>query len=372
MHISMAVFGDLRFDYRVFREAQCLCQAGHRVSIVSSAFDPAPLQGWGKVELHLIPIDRSGSLRLTYPHFWRQARKLLLAARADAYHAHDLDALWPAAAAARRFDVPLIYDSHEYWTEQSSLVTRPAIRHFWALLESRLIRRVHRTIAVSTSIARSLQEQYGLEEVVVVRNLPLYRSPVPSDRIRAELGLAADRRVVLYQGGFLTDNGLAEQIDAFGGLGEDLAFVLVGDGPRETALKAQVRERGLGDRVYFIPRVPFAELHSYTCSADLGLCLIKGTGRSFYYSLPNKLFEYLMAGLPVLASDFPDMRAVIEESAAGLVANPNDPEEIRAQIQGFFADPARAPAYRQAALAAARRYNWEQEAPRLLAVYAGL
>ncbi len=368
----MVVFGDLRFDYRVFREAQCLRQAGHHISIVSSSFDPSPLQGWDGIDLHLIPVDRSRSLRILYPDFWRQAQSLLLAARADVYHAHDLDALWPAAKAAGRRDVPLVYDSHELWTEQSSLVDRPLVRHFWAILERRLIRRVHRTITVGTSIAKVLQERYGLEQVTVVRNLPLYRPPVPSDRIRTELGLSTQRPVVLYQGGFLTDNGLAEQIEAIGGLDGDLAFVLVGDGPRETALKAQVRNCGLEGRVYFIPRVPFAELHSYTCSADLGLCLIKGTGRSFYYSLPNKLFEYLMAGLPVLASDFPDMRAVVEETGSGMVANPEDLEEIRRKIRTFFADPNRPQAYRQAALAAAQRYNWEQEAPRLLALYTGL
>lgn len=372
MHICMVVFGDLRFDYRVFREAQCLSQAGHRVSIVSSSFDPSPLQGWEGIDLHLIPIDRSRSLRILYPAFWRQARPLLLAMRADVYHAHDLDALWPAAAAAKQRDVPLVYDSHEFWIEQSSLVDRPLIRHFWALLERRLIRQVHRTITVGTSIARSLQERYGLDQVTVVRNLPLYRPPVESNRIRSELGLAAGRPVVLYQGGFLTDNGLAEQIEALAGLDEDLALVLIGDGPTEGALKELVRRQNLEGRVYFIPRVPFAELHSYTCSADLGLCLIKGTGKSFYYSLPNKLFEYLMAGLPVLASSFPDMRAVVEESGAGLVVNPQDLRDIREKVQCFFADPSRLQTYRQAALAAAQRYNWEQEAPRLLSLYANL
>lgn len=372
MHICMAVFGDLRFDYRVFREAQCLRQAGHRVSIVSSSFDAAPLMGWEGIELHLVPVDRSRSLRVLYPAFWKQARPLLLAARADAYHAHDLDALWPAAAAAKQLDVPLIYDSHEFWTEQSSLVGRPLIRHFWSLLERRLIRQVHRTITVGTSIAESLQERYGLDHVTVVRNLPLYRPPVESDRIRSELGLAEGRPVVLYQGGFLTGNGLSEQIEALAGLDQDLALVLIGDGPREAALKEQVRQQQLGGRVYFISRVPFAELHSYTCSADLGLCLIKGTGRSFYYSLPNKLFEYLMAGLPVVASDFPDMRAVVEQSGAGLVANPVHPGDIRAKVGSMLADPSGRRAYRQAALAAAQRFNWEQEGPLLVSLYASL
>jgi len=367
----MAVFGDLRFDYRVFREAKALSQAGHRISIVASCFSAVPLEGWNAFEIHPIPIDRSRSLRLTYPVFWRQARQHLLAARADAYHAHDLDALWPAAQAARQRDVPLIYDSHELWTEQSSLVGRPAIRAFWALLERRLIRQVHRTIAVSSSIAQALQERYGLDPVAVVRNLPLYRPPIKSDRIRAELGIAPGRPILLYQGGFLTENGLAEQIEAVAGL-EEAALVLIGGGPTEKALKDQVQRAGLGEKVYFLPRVPFGELHAYTCAADLGLCLIKGTGRSFYYSMPNKLFEYLMAGLPVVASDFPEMRAVVEDTKAGAVADPQDVPGIRACLRALLGDAARRQAYGQAARAAARRYNWEQEAPRLVALYSAL
>lgn len=372
MHICMAVFGDLRFDYRIFREARTLRQAGHCVSIVASSFDPASVQGWEAFDLYLISVDRSRSLRLAYPAFWRQARQLLLSVRADAYHAHDLDALWPAAQAAQRRDVPLIYDSHEFWTEQSSLVRRPLIRAFWAALERRLIRQVWRTIAVSGSIARALQERYHLDQVAVVRNLPLYQPPVSSDCIRAELGIDPGRPILLYQGGFLTENGLAEQIEAIAGLEEEFAFVLIGDGPAEVALKAQVQRTGLEQKVYFIPRVPFGQLHTYTCAADLGLCLIKGAGKSFYYSMPNKLFEYLMAGLPVLASDFPEMRAVVEDSAAGEVVDPQDMAGIRDRLRALLKDEARRKTYSQAALAAARRYNWEQEAPKLVALYAAL
>lgn len=371
MHIGMVAFTDLHFDYRIFREATSLHQAGHRISIVASDFRTLPLRGWEDFEVHLIPVDRSRSLRRSYPAFWRRAYQLLRALCPDIYHAHDLDVLWPASRAARRLDVPLVYDSHEFWTEQSSLVHRPAMRAFWTTLEKWLIQRVHRTIAVSDSIARALQERYRLEAVTVVRNLPLFRPPVESDRIRVELGLAPGRPIVLYQGGFLTDNGLAEQIEAAAGFGE-AAFVLIGDGPCEAALRHQVRKANLEETVFFIPRMPFQELHSYTCSADLGLCLIKGTGQSFYYSLPNKLFEYMMAGLPVLASNFPEMRQAIADAGAGEVADPGKVEMIRRGVCGILEDETRYQAYHQAALAAARRFNWEREAHQLTQLYAAL
>ena len=129
---------------------------------------------------------------------------------------------------------------------------------------------------------------------------------------------------------------------------------MIGDGRCEAALKAQVQQAGLKEKVYFIPRVPFGELHNYTCAADLGLCLIKGTGKSFYYSMPNKMFEYMMAGLPVLASDFPEMRSVVQASGAGQVVDPQNIEAIRQCIQGLLDEPTRIQQYGEAALRAAR------------------
>ena len=372
MHIGMALFGDLRFDYRVFREATSLRQAGHHVSIVCSVFHSSPIEGWEEFDIYPIPIDRSRSLRLLYPTFWRQARQHLLSLKADAYHAHDLDTLLPASQAARRHDVPLIYDSHELWTEQSSLVERPLIRSFWRVLEKRLIGRVHQTISVSPSIAQILEQRYNLDHaVVLLRNLPLYRDYEPSDQIQTRLGLTADQPIILYQGGFLTDNGLAEQIQAMRGV-DHAVLVLLGDGPTQDALKSQVIKAGLEHKVYFIPRVPFTHLHRYSCSATIGLCLIKGSGQSFYFSLPNKLFEYMMAGLPVLASDFPDMRTVIAQTGAGTLADPHDIAAIRDQLNAMLADPQGLKQAHQAALKAAQQYNWELEAPKLIQLYAAL
>ena len=313
----------------------------------------------------------SRSLRRLYPFFWRRAYSLLLTAGPDAYHAHDLDALWPAVRAARRLDRPLVYDSHEFWIEQSSLVDRPLMRSCWSLLERQLIKRVKCVITVSESIAHDLGERYQLDEVVVLRNLPLFREKVQSNLIRETLNFPADRPIVLYQGGFLTENGLREQIQVAAEF-DRAALVLIGGGPNEEALREQVRADDLGDKVFFIPRVPFHQLHNYTCSADLGLCLIKGTGKSFCYSLPNKLFEYMMAGLPVLASDFPEMRSVVQASGAGQVVDPQNIEAIRQCIRGLLGEPTRIQQYGEAALRAARHYNWEREADKLIQLYNAL
>jgi glycosyltransferase involved in cell wall biosynthesis len=267
--------------------------------------------------------------------------------------------------------VPLVYDSHELWTEQASLVERPFIRAFWCWLERRLISRVDHTIAVSASIGGILAERYGLERVTILRNLPPSRPPLRSNRIRSELRLAEDCVILLYQGGFLTDNGLSEQIAAMAAV-DSAALVLIGSGPVEEQLRQQVADAGLTERVHFLARVPFPALHEYTCSADVGLCLIKPSGSSFYYSLPNKLFEYMQAGLPILACESPEIRAVMEETGAGQMVDPADVDAIGRHLRELVSDPELRKRYSAASLRSAPSYTWEKDAEKLVSLYSSL
>ena len=371
MHIAMVVYSDLNFDFRVYREALVLQQAGHDITIVAPDFGTEPEAVWRRFNLVRPESDPSKSLRIRYPLFWLKAQGALSALDADVIHAHDLDTLWPAVRAARRRDLPVIYDSHEYFIEQSGLVARPFMRGVWSRLESRLIHRVHRTITVSGSIARQLQDRYLLDQVITVRNLPPFRAVVDSRKIHDVLNLDPTLMVVLYQGGFLTDNGLAEQMEAVA-MVPGAVMVLIGDGPCEAELKSLALARGLQKKVYFIARVPFSDLHEYTCSADLGLCLIKGSGQSFYHSLPNKLFEYMMAGLPVLASNFPEMRAVVNDSKAGRVEAPENVQAVGRAIRDMLADPHALRRCAGAARRAAEQYCWERECSKLVELYNAL
>ena len=374
MHICMVVFGDLSFDFRVYREAVALREVGHTVTIVASdrLTDGQVLpEEWEEFDVRLITVDPTTSLRISYPFFWLRAGRLLRRVPADVFHAHDLDSLWPAAVAARRCRVPLVYDSHELWTEQASLVGRGIIRAFWRWLERHLISRVDRTIAVSPSIGGILARRYGLGDITILRNLPPSRPPLLSNRIRRELALDECCVILLYQGGFLTDNGLSEQISAMATV-DSAALVLVGSGPVEEQLRQQVADAGLTERVHFLARVPFPALHEYTCSADVGLCLIKPSGSSFYYSLPNKLFEYMQAGLPILACESPEIRAVMEETGAGQMVDPADVDAIGRHLRELVSDPELRKRYSAASLRSAPSYTWEKDAEKLVSLYSSL
>ena len=373
MKICMVVFADLPFDYRVYREAYSLQKAGHDLTIISSDFRQEPLpQVWQSFDVRPIDIDRSQSLRVTYPRFWQIAGKIAREAHAEVYHAHDLDALWPASRAAACHDAILIYDSHELFCEQSSLAQRPAISFFWRRLERRLIKRARHVITVGNAIADRLHETYHLaHEPVVLRNVPIYKKPVASQYLQQQLRIGPGEPIALYQGGFLTDNGLAEQIQAMQFV-EAGHLALVGSGPTEQGLRKLTEKLQLQERVHFLPRVPFQDLHHVTCSADLGLCVIKPSGRSFAWSMPNKLFEYMMAGLPVLAGDTPEIRRVVEATDAGLIVDPLDPLAIAAALTQLLQDPDGRDELASAARFAARRNCWEVESQKLLDLYTRL
>lgn len=374
MKICMVVFTDLPFDYRVFREADSLRSSGHEVTVLSTRFRDEPLpSAWDQLDVQMLDIDRAGSLRRSYPAFWRWASNRAREVSADVYHAHDLDALWPAARAARHHDVPLVYDSHELFCEQSSLVQRPAIAFVWRQMERRLIHRAARVITVGTAIAQQLHQSYELSEApTVLRNVPLYKKPVANHDLRRLANIPESCPLILYQGGFLTDNGLVEQIEAMHFVDESAHLVLLGSGPTEQTLKDETHRLGLQDRVHFVPRVPFQSLHEVTCGADIGLCVIKPTGRSFAWSMPNKLFEYMMAGLPVVGGDTPEIRRVLEETDAGIIVDPTEPRSVGATIDNLLQDPDRCDELAAAARFAARRNCWEVESQGLIELYTRL
>ena len=301
----MVVFGDLSFDFRVYREAIALREAGHKITIVAS--DRSPDRGqmlpevWEVFDVRLIWVNPATSLRVSYPFFWLRAHRVLRQVTADVFHAHDLDSLWPAAIAARQRRVPLVYDSHELWTEQASLVGRRFIRAFWCWLEKHLISRADRTIAVSRSIGDILIKRYGLGDVTIVRNLPPSRNPVKSNRIRRELRLAKDRVILLYQGGFLTDNGLSEQISAMATV-ESAALVLIGSGPVEEQLRRQVTDSGLV-HLKGLTSLQYLSLDG-TKVTDAGLVHLKGLTE--LRSLRLRKTQVTNAGVEDLQAALPD------------------------------------------------------------------
>jgi len=154
---------------------------------------------------------------------------------------------------------------------------------------------------------------------------------------------------------------------------DNAVVVLIGDGNLKGELIRKVKEEDLEEKVKFIDAVPYEELLDYTMSADLGVHPVQNTCLSYYYSAPNKLFEYLMAGLPVAVSNFPDMRRIVENEGVGETFDPEDPKDIARVINNILNDEKKYNRRRRNALKIAKeRYNWEMESEKLLKIYESL
>ena len=322
--------------------------------------------------------------------FGTMAWGLLAAAAAppaDVWHAHDLTGLPAAFEARRRNGGRLVYDSHELFTEAGDTASRPGwARAVLRRYEARAIRQADAVITVNDGLAAELGAIATPRRILVVRNTPPAPSPEASapssarpDRLRAALGLASDTKIVLYHGGLLRDRGLPQLILAMTAPGlEQAHLVLMGSGPMTPELARHVAESpDLTARVHLLPPVPPADLGAWVASADVGAMPNQPRTANERISTPNKLYECLAAGIPVVSSDFPERRRIIADDPdgpLGALCDPADPASIGAALRSILDLDATATAtLRARCLTAARlRWNWEAQSAGLLALYADL
>ncbi len=300
-------------------------------------------------------------------------KRFIATARAtnpDVVHAHDLNTLWVGTKVKRVTGAKLVYDSHELATARNRM-------GFWwrqwaRYWERRGVPHVDEVIMAAPGYADAAVRLYGIEYPTVILNVPERQVPVTEGfDLREVLELPRDKALVVYQGSIQENRGIEQVIEAMEHV-PDTIMVVIGYGYHRPVLESMVRQRGWTDRVRFFGPVPNHELISWTASADLGVCCIVGTSPSYFHSLPNKLFEYLMAGVPVIASDFPGMGGITREADVGEVADPEDPVSIAAAMRKVLDDPEAQDRYRRNAEIAVDRYNWAVEAQRLVDLYGRL
>ena len=336
---------------------------------------PAPTAA-APTGLKAVVIDLWGRLDLTLrmASYWRRARAELVAWRPDAVHAHDANTLTPASRAARRLRVPLVYDSHELWTHRNVRADRPVAKRWERLVEKRGIRRADVVVTVSPSIADWLQSRYRLRRApLLVRNIPA-SSPTAGDRSRGRLrelaSLADDARVLVYCGGVTTNRGIERVVDALAHLDDDHHLVALGPASAVVAAELMRRadETGVADRVHLVGAVDAHEVTTALADGDVSFVLTRPSCLSYRFSLPNKLFESLHAGLPVIANDLPDTGAIVRGAGAGVVVGENaDARELAGAVRSALADRDR---LSLAAREAARGLQWEDDIATLVAAYA--
>jgi glycosyltransferase involved in cell wall biosynthesis len=290
----------------------------------------------------------------------------------DLIIAHDLPMLGAGALAAHLLRVPLIYDSHELYTEIHTLSPESARR--FKEIEAELITLPGAVFTVNEFIARELAERYGIPEPGVLYNcttLPPDWNP-PYDRLRTQLGLAPETKVVLFHGWLALGRNLEHLVDAFGLLPEEYVLVLLGFGDYAAELARRAAEAGCRDRVFVLDAVPQTEVLSYVASADLGVIPYAPIDRNSYFCSPNKLFDFLLCQVPVLGYDSPFLTQTLSGQGVGANLKLDSPEAFRDGILAVLEDDVRYAATKARLAEVGPRYDWRLEGEKLLQVVARL
>jgi glycosyltransferase involved in cell wall biosynthesis len=374
MRIAMLLHKPVEFDSRVRREASALAGAGHEVVVLELAEVPSAdvtLDGFARRSClppasirHRLPSQIYRPLMLLY------LVRGIMRERPEVVHAHDAAMLVPGILGARLTGARLVYDSHELAT--SVPYRERTWEWFVGAVERIVVPHCAAVITVSDGIAAALRNRYGLRDrPTVIRNVSaLERSG--KGGLRAALEISPAVPLVLHQGAPAPDRGCDVLVEAIGAL-PDARLVFLGDPEPgyDKRLRETIAAQGLHDRVSLIPGVPLDQLLANTAEADVGVTLLQDTCENHRLALPNKLFEYIAAGVPVVASALPETEALVNAYGVGWCVAPSDPMAVAGALSTALAardDPALGSRLARAA----SELRWAREQERLLDLYAGL
>lgn len=359
-NIIFTATNDLSYDQRMQRIATSLVQAGYAVTLV------------GRQRPQSIPLAPQAYRQVRLPCWWQRGKAFyleyqlrlfffLLRQPADLFSGVDLDTALAVAAAAWLRGKPLVIDLHEYFTEVPEVVDRPFTRWVWEKVAQLVIPRASWVYTVGPALAEIFGQRYG-RPVAVLRNVPWRRPSVPAP---------GQPPIILYQGMLNEGRGLEAMIAAMPHL-PTCQLWLVGDGDIAAQLRAQAAASSAAARITFWGYQSPAVLHALTPQATLGINLLENRGLSYYYSLANKAFDYVQAGIPSVQMDFPEYRALNARYPVFLLVPNLDPLALAATIGKLLAAPNTYAAMATACQRAAADWCWEQEQELLVSGYQAL
>lgn len=280
----------------------------------------------------------------------------------------DLPTLPVAAKHARRCRAKLVYDSHELYSEQE-FSTRE--KRLWKAIEEKFIHQCDAVITVNQSIASELQSRYGVNSVHVIYNAINSTARVQKNKLfHQAFELPLERKILLFQGGLSKGRHLETLVHAMKYINNQcIDLVILGDGQVRKALDRLALSLGIKHRVYFHPAVPQHQLLEYTQSADAGIIPYQATCLNNLYCTPNKLFEFIAAGIPILGSDLPEINHIVLKHQLGLTGKMGGPNEFAYLIDEVFRNEEQLEEWRKNSLIAQQEFSWRNEEQKLLQIF---
>jgi glycosyltransferase involved in cell wall biosynthesis len=362
----ISVINDLVTDKRVDKTAQVLADLGFEVILLGRHRNDSLRMRPRRYEtIRMRLLWEKGPL--FYIEFTTRLFLFLLFNKVELLVSNDLDTLLPNYIISKLKRIPIVFDSHEFYTETPELTGRPFVKGIWRHIEQSIVPHLKDCLTVSDSLAKLFKEKYG-SDFKVVRNI----AETPKNiylKSRSELGLPYDKKIVILQGaGINMHRGAEEAIEAMQYL-HTVILLIIGGGDKIPFLINLAQQNGLNEKVIFLSKQSPEQLFSYTAIADLVLSLDKDTNINYRYSLPNKLFDYIQAGIPVLASPLPEIKNIIEHFHIGEFIESHDPKHIAAKIREMLDNKVRYDLWKQNLELAKTELNWEKEKQTLINIF---
>ncbi len=366
--VVISVTNDIATDQRVKRTAFTFVDQGYEVTVL------------GRRMKRSLPVKWEAVTTIRF-RFWVNQGPLfyalvnlrlffyLLIHKADIIFANDLDTLLPAYLISRIKKIPLIYDSHEYFTGVPELEHNKFAKSVWTAIEQFIFPRLSHCITVNNSIAELYEKQYGIKPRVI-RNVPLKfdRLAFNKQETLRKYHLPEKHKIFILQGaGINVDRGAEEAVLAMQWV-EGALLLIIGGGDIFHLLPSLINEKKLGDKVRLHDKVDSDELKKITASCFAGLTLDRDTNINYRLSLPNKIFDYIQACIPVIASDLPEISRIVSIYGTGIIVTPHHPEVIARAMNKLLADSTYYDQLRQNAVNASQELSWEKEKGKLIAV----
>ena len=371
--IANIVFNPFTNDSRVLKESFSLAYNGYDVEVIAHGDDALATQeqkdGIKIVRFAYLNRKKTSSKLQKLVIYLQWVQQVSSYVKDfDILHCNDLNAL-PIAYIVKRVykrDIKVVYDAHEYETEINGL--GGIQKTFVKKLEKFLIKYADRVICVSDAIANEYVKLYGIKKPALILNTPLYKQISKKDLFRESLDIEQDKTIFLYQGSISKGRGVEIVTECFTTLQDTNAVVVfMGYGELEEYVKEMAKKY---TNIYFHPAVTPEVLLEYTSSADFGISTIEDSCLSYRYCLPNKMFEYMMADLPLIVSNLPEMAKVVQKYGVGVVAKENSAKGLQEAIQE--AVELDKECLLKNIEETKKIYNWQEQERVLLEVYGGL
>ncbi|MDG1038324.1 MAG: glycosyltransferase [Polaribacter sp.] len=354
--IIVSVTNDLSTDQRVDKVCSTLQKEGYEIVLI------------GRKLKNSIPLKRSYNTKriklifnkgfLFYAEFNFRLFFVLLFSKKDMLLSNDLDTLLPNYLVSSIQKKKIIYDSHELFPEIPELVHKPFVKKCWTKLEAWILPKLKNTYTVCNSIADFYDEKYNTRFETIL-NLP--------NKKELKLGefpfKTKGKKIIIYQGAVNIGRGLELMIDTMEFL-ENCIFVVIGYGDIYKELVKKVEIKNLSHRIHFLGKIPPSELHKITPLANLGLSIEEDLGLNYRFALPNKIFDYIQAEVPILVSNLPEMKMISINYNVGEIVRNRKPIELAKQIEGLIEKD-----FSDGLKKAKKELIWENQEEKLISIF---